>query len=570
MGGTVNDGPTSTALDQINTLRTVDPREFGVSDIERIRKLLLDDLFLFASLVFNYRDLKIGLHDEVCRLLRLWGTPNHKRLLVQIPRETYKTSLCTIANSFWQVARKFYAGDDAAVIIFNERLENSQKWIRAIRDVITGSRLVHVLFHDLLPPGVARDDGRSMPRWWKWSDTELLFQRNSLGIPEASITGSGLEAATTGGHWPQIIIDDPISLKHLQSTAEMQRAREWIDRHVFLMKPAEMGDTLCVDTPWSYNDVNVDLIKRFGYRVYRRSILEDRDGYPDVNGESIFPEKLPAARCRQMYEREPFVFMSQMMCLPRAGRNQSFEREWARSCTVLDLDSGSPRVVIAPEHFDPAITAVEVEERPHPSVSLSGLSKMLLWDPAPSRETTRRQNPSARNGLVMMGMDPWARRFVLETIGLRADPLDVIDQVFNMLERWGCDTVGVEEVAFSMLYAPFMRYMTQVDPRYQRRVRFVALKPGKEDKDTRIQSTIPLLRSGFFYFNTHLCKPLLQEMVEYPHGETVDVLDAFSYERYLMRPETLEERQDRVYHEHQSQNPHDLVMLSDNPHQTRH
>jgi len=261
-----------------------------------------------------------------------------------------------------------------------------------------------------------------------------------------------------------------------------------------------------------------------------------------------------------------------MMCLPRAGRDQSFEREWARSCTVLDLDGSSPRIVIDSKDYDPSITSVEVESRPLPSVSLSGLSKMLLWDPAPSRESQRKQNPSARNGLVMLGMDPWARRFVLEAVGLRADPLDVIDQVFNMLERWGCDTVGIEEVAFSMLYAPFMRYMTQIDARYQRHTRFVALKPGKEDKDTRIQSTIPLMRSGFFYFNTHLCKPLLQEMIEYPHGETVDVLDAFSYERYLMRPETIEERQDRVYYEHQSasQSAHDLVMASDQPHQWRH
>lgn len=512
-------------------------------DPSKARELLLDDLFLFAWTIFGFRDLKAGLHDEICALLADWGKPGLRRLLIQIPREYYKTSL-NRANALWQVCRGFYRGPDDAVVIFNERLENAQKWVRSIRDVVHGSPLFHSLFREMLPPGVISG---TMPHRWKWSDTELMFPRNSYGIPEASITASGIEAATTGGHWPTMIIDDPISLKHAQSAPEMERAREWVDKHIYLMRPVEHGRSLVFDTPWAYNDINRDFIQRYDYAVYRRHALEDADGNSDVfAGESIFPEKLDTATLHKMYARDEFGFMAQMQCLPRAGREASLDAKDLRFGEVLH-DGDEAWFVIDPQHYDPSITAFEDEQPPPRIVPLHVMTKWLLFDPAPSRETETKKEPRARNGLVLEGLDPWGRRFVLATAALRKDPLDVLGQAFELLADWGSDTISIEEVNFSILYQPFMRYMTQIDARYNRPINFIPFKPGKQDKHTRIRSRFPLFKKGFYYLNRSETKQLVSEALEYPHGDTVDLLDALSQDEAIPRGETGVEQRSRRY-----------------------
>jgi len=126
-----------------------DPRDLSHSQIDQIRSYLLDPkggLFAFCHTIFDYRDLSASVHGPICELMGLWGTPGYERLMVQIPREFFKTSVLSRANPMWQICRKYYAGEDDQVAIFNERLENTTKWIRAIKDVIQSNRIFHILF----------------------------------------------------------------------------------------------------------------------------------------------------------------------------------------------------------------------------------------------------------------------------------------------------------------------------------------------------------------------------------------------------------------------------------------
>ncbi len=104
------------------------PRDMGAAQIAAVRAAVLGDLFLFATVVFGYKDLA-AVHREIAALLGAWGQPGYRRLMVQIPRGHFKTSLCTIANSLWQVCRDA----DAPIAIFNEKEDNAAMWVRAIR-----------------------------------------------------------------------------------------------------------------------------------------------------------------------------------------------------------------------------------------------------------------------------------------------------------------------------------------------------------------------------------------------------------------------------------------------------
>jgi hypothetical protein len=506
---------------QLTELTEADPRDLTQQQITAMRDMLLDDLFLFAQVIFGYRDLVAHLHGELADLIRRWGTPGFERLMVMFPREGFKTSLCTRANALWQIAND----PDSPVAIFTLREPNAAKWIRAIREVVQSNLLFQVLFADLLPPGIARNDTRSLPRGWKWSDTELLFERGALGIPEASLTGMGIGAAAAGGHWPKIIKDDIIDEDAVKSPTIMEDAREWFDKSLYLERPALQGWDMVVCTHWAYGDVYDHILQKYDYKLYKRSALEE--------GVSIFPEKWSTEELLLQEQRDPYGFSAQMQNNPKPGKEQAFDTSWLRWGSIredaftIDKDDYTKETP-----HDPGVP-------PPRHVQLSSMSKVILLDPAPTEETQKRKEPGARNGIVVEGMDCWGRRYILETWAGRIDPLDVIHKLLALCEKWGTDRVGIEEVVFSLIY----RHWLQKEARAKgKHVRCIRLQPGRKDKDTRITGQIVPCREGVYHVNrAGGTEPFIQEMMEYPYGRTRDLLDAWSYDGVLTRPESLEE-----------------------------
>ena len=508
----------------LRTLPDANARDLSHQQIGVLQQAFKDDLFFFAQEIFDYRDLVLHLHGELAELIKLWGTPEYMRLMIQVPRETFKTSLLTRANALWQVCRE----PDLPVVIFNERLDNTQKWLKTIREIVEASELFKAVFSDLVPPGILA--GHSPPRGWKWSNDELQLQRGAIGIPEVSITGMGIGAASTGGHWPKIIKDDLISIEAKKSTAIMESAKAWFDTSLYLERPALKGMDLIVCTRWLYGDVYDYILRKYpDYKLYRRSALED--------GESIFPEKWTTEELLVQQGRDPYNFSSQMQNYPMAGKEQNFDLKWLKWGSVRN-----DKFIIDREAFTDEVPEPHDGYEPTRVVPLSLMAKMILLDPAPSEESQKRKEPGARNGFVVEGMDPWGRKYILETVAIREDPLVVIDKVFELMEKWGTDTVGIEEVVFSIIYRHWLQ--READAR-KKSIRCIRLEPGRRDKDTRIVGQIAPCKEGVYYINRAGTGTFVQEYVEYPYGETRDLLDAWAYDYRLQRPESMVERYER-------------------------
>lgn len=531
----------------------VDLRDFSPGQLDAFREELNSNFYLFCVAIFQFPDINTQLHEDLCGYIQDWGKPGYERIMTQIPREFFKTSVGTRANALWQICREPHK----PVAIFNERDQNSKKWLRSIRDVVHSNRDFHLLYRHLLPPGIAHDDTRTTPRWWKWSDEALDFNGKPVGEPEASISAHGIEAATTGGHWPKLILDDLISVKHKLSEIEMERAREWVRNHVYLMTPAEKGMAYVNCTPWTFTDIYVDLARQFDYKLYRRSALEDKSGKASLAGESILPEKLSTERLLKMYRRDEYVFWSQMMCFPKPGREQHFDMAWIRNCRCLPTDD-KPKIEIEVESYDAQIAAEDDGTHAPRVVPLSMCNVALFLDPAPSESRDRRSEPHARNAVIVEAIDPWGRRFILESWADRVDYMDVIHKVFELAQKWGADTLYVEEVAFSNVYRHWIAELTNPGQTYSSRYLHVcAVRPGKTNKDTRITARIPSWRSGLYYVNRTDASVLgaywnaefVREMSEYPNGHTCDLLDALAYDTKLISPESPYEHQQRMWHE---------------------
>lgn len=559
-------------LNDLAVLPDAKPRDLSNQQITLLREFYEDPemgLFFFAKHIFGYKDLTVGLHLPICRFIGKWGSSvlsdgsvrwdppteaweedvveSFRRLMVCIPRECFKTSLCTRANALWTVLRS--EGHNATVGIFNEKQDNSEAWCSAICQVVERNQLLQTLWRDAMPKGIGywdKEQGVTRARNHKWGSTGLLLERGEFGIPELSIEPQSVGGATTGKHYTHKILDDIIGHKAAESEAEMAGAIAWVDTSRPLERPAENGNELVVHTPWAYADVYVHMLRKWPgeYKVHRRHILEDEHGFPDpVNGKSIFPEKISTRKAKGLLRTDPFINSAQYMCIPRAGRDTSFSEEWFNSGNVQG--GSSPYFRINEESYDPHRHELSQEDAPNGApkvVALADIQKAILLDPAPSKGPEVRRDRHAANGIVVVGVDPWGRRYALDCDSLRAGPTEVLERIMNLCEKWGATRVGIEEVNFSAVYAPLWERICRHE--YGWTPEFFPLMTKGRDKDARIrQNLIPSFENKMWYFNEATTEQLRQELLEYPHGQTKDLIDAASYtDECLARPQTFEER----------------------------
>lgn len=514
------------------------PSDMTSTQLTAVRTHLETNFWDFAYTIGGCDVMWRPLHQPVCELMERWGEPGWQRLMVQLPRGALKSTICTRTGALWRIVRD----PDTTVVIFNEKIERVEKWLLALQSIVAGNPLFKALWPHVIPPGVAKGDPRKRPRDLKWSSREMMFERTTTGIPEASLTAMSVGGASAGGHWEWHFWDDLISVEAQNSKVVMQGAKDWVDVAIYLGLSPESLNAWCSCTRWHFDDVYEHMRRYHKFRLYRRAALED--------GESSFP-RTPATKglgwtteeLRRMQEQRPSSFSAQMQNQPVAGENPDFTPTRLARCVLLG-DPGEEYVRWL-DH-NPQQSVIE-EEAPR-DVPLSLMSKVLLVDPAPSSDTDRRQDPHARTAMVLKACDPWGRRLILDLYAGREDPVAELRRVLDMCDRWGCGRWACEEVNFSKLYAPFLRYLAQ---REQRTLPgYTPLKPGRREKGVRIKGYSNSVADGWEGVLDTVRSQVLEEMIPYPYGRTVDILDAASYDRdegVLGRPESPEESDDRLY-----------------------
>jgi len=542
--------------------------ELASNQLTRLRAIFEDrsglGLYLFSYWVCGCRDLYAPLHLDICRFLSAWGlikleggevverpvaegdkvSQSWRRLMLIVPRESFKSSLATRANCLWRAT----LDPEITVGIFSESEAKVKSWIGSLKQVIERSELYQVIWPERLPPGLSkldRNQGVSLPRTWKWGDTGLLLRRESLNISELTFEPFGIGGSHTGKHFTHVVLDDIIGEPASQSTAIMEDAIHFVDHCRPLERPAEGGCQLICCTRWGYHDVYSHMVQKWPneYRIYQRALLENPEtGEPDVvAGRSIFPTRIPTELAKTMYESDPFIFAAQYQCIPRVGRETSFDHDWIHYGAVLHDQHDEPEFVIDRDHYDSKAVHADLawdDDPPPPRIPLSRMTKAIFFDPAPSKKTERNAEPRARNGIVVLARDPWGRTFVLDAIPLREDPLTVLDHLVVLGQRWATDTIAIEEVNFSAIYAPlWSEILRSRHPTFQ--IQFIPLKPKGRDKDTRIRSLQGPHAKGLWYYNRPTTGYAIQELVEYPTGQTRDLIDAMAYaDDVLSRPLT--------------------------------
>jgi hypothetical protein len=545
-----------------------DPRDLTQAQISTLRDTCNHPdlgLFLFSYFVCGYDKLTWHLHYPICRLISRWGQtllksgetteewidPNSskvqtsfRRIMICIPRDCFKTTVGTKANSLWVLTRN----PNATIGIFNENASNAESWVGSMCEIVESSLMFQVLWPELIPKGVSlrdKENGVTRNRSLKWGPTGIRFERGQIGISELSIEPHGIGGTAVGKHFSHKILDDIIGEKAVRSAdsrAVMDSAIHWVDNSRPLERPAERGLELVNHTPWAYHDVYAHMCRQWKgeYLVYKRHILEDPDGRADaINGKSIFPEKMSTRQAKKILKRDPYVNSAQYMCQPKPGKETSFADEWFRYGKIV-YSGQEPIFRINNSNFDPEIYDIEVStsEPPTQFIPLSWMSKAVIFDPIPGKPSDLKKEPNSFHGAVAVGKDPWGRRYCFESQRFRCSPEEAFENVMSLLSKWKTQTLGMEDLSFVYVYQALFRQLAQ--RRYDWEPIIIATEPKGRQKPERILSNLQSsLETGYWYFNEKGTTEVIQEMSEHPHSQTMDCEDALAYtDEVIFRPET--------------------------------
>jgi len=278
------------------------PHEMTSAQLSRTRRLLSTSLYDFAWHIAGAHDLDPSFHKPVCEVFERWGlpatptSPSWKRLMVQLPRGGFKSTLLTVCGPLWLLVRN----PAETIAIFNASLDTAKIFMQGIDSVVRRSELFEALWGELLPPGISPNDPNTLPKAWPFNTERMLFQRDTLAEKEVSISAFGIGAAAAGHHFTRLIFDDLISEEAAGSQTVMAQVKDWFDNSLYLGPSPEALNGLIACTRWRFDDVYEYARKKHGYRLYRRAALE--------KGESTFPSRWSTEYLLAEQERDPYKF----------------------------------------------------------------------------------------------------------------------------------------------------------------------------------------------------------------------------------------------------------------------
>lgn len=387
-----------------------------------------------------------------------------------LPRDHLKSSIITKAASI----QKILNNPNIRILIANNTWENARKFLRSIQDHLAHGSLLQKFFGPF--------EGKI------WNQDEILVRNRTRILDAPTIATTGLEKEQTSQHYDFIVADDLVARENVQTSEQRQKVKDYINSLMALLEP--QGELWIVGTRWSMDDAYGDLIEEGIWDTLIRGCYEE-DNRP------IFPEKFTLEKLQFLRAK---LGATQFSCWylndPISQEAADFKKEWIRY-----YDVGTP----------------------HPS------SLYLTIDPAHS--LSRDADYSA---FVVAGMFKDRRIRVVDLARKRVVPSDLVEIVFQLVDKWNLHRIGIETFAFQKT----LKY--EIERKQREKGKFFSIDElgrrnsgGKPEpflsKEARIRSLQPYFEQGLIEIRRDMVD-LVDELLSFPRGKYDDCIDALAYQ----------------------------------------
>jgi predicted phage terminase large subunit-like protein len=418
-------------------------------------------------------------HDD----LQYFMLTADNRIHIELPRGHLKSHVVTKA---WAI-QEMLKNPNIRVLIVNAVEENAVKMVRSIEKHLARGGLLSQLY------GAFESD--------IWNQNECVVRQRTEVLDAPTFMGAGLQKTLTSQHFDVIIADDLVEPDNSRTKEQRDKVYDFYLSLFDLLEPG--GKMVVIGTRYHQDDLYAKILEDHklngGWDIFIRDCWEEGK----VWEKPLFPEKFTVDGLRAIYNKPggKYHFAAQYMNNP--------------------LD---------PESADFKVGQIRYYE---PGTHNPG-SLYLTVDPAIS--LNRDADYSA---FVVAGMFGDRRIRVVDAIHKRCVPSDLVNFIFELVNKWGLHRMGIETFAFQKT----LKYEIQ---RKQRETgKFFSIdelgrrNTGKGEpilsKEARIRRLQPLFEQGLIEIRRDHAE-LENELLAFPRGKHDDLIDALSYQLDYLVP----------------------------------
>ncbi len=459
-----------------------------------LRQRSQEELFFTAQALLGFDKLTDHLHYEMCAVME--AADIYKRVLMLVPRDHYKSTICTVSYPSWRAMRN---PNDTGLIVANTAT-NAKRFGNRIRSSFEKRPILRNTYPHLKPELSKR-----------WNNDELCLPRDQ-DSEQATWTFAGWDTKTTSQHFDYAVFDDLVDEETYESVELMAKVNARFEQRESLMKPPiEDRPIIVVMNHWSSIDLACYIQEKHPeYYIYYRQAIE--------GGRPIFPEGFSMKWLLRKQEADPFHFATQYMNNPTDPSVTENKPIW-----LLKYTRNENSVTVPPSNGDKSV-----------EIPVRRMSIVAAVDPRHSLSKTATQKLTSRNAIVVAGADPQGRRFVLDEYAERSDQGTLVKKMAEIWRKWepyGLYKIGIESYGYQGALKPLAEEIWKnesTQPNLE-----LLPRDTEQSKTTRIRGGYAFFREGKAY--SHRSFPAFnEEYLSFPYGKTKDVGDAWAWCMHLL------------------------------------
>lgn len=493
------------------------------------------DLYYMAGVICKYGDvvgMTEGMHKIMCKVVeKKTGVPELDtcpQRLVLMPRGSGKSTIISQAY----VVQRIVQDPNIAILICNEKLENAQSFLAAIKHTFEQNELFRALYPEVIHPDIKAANV-------KWNDTEINVPRTT-GRKEFTVKCQGVGAALASMHPDLILVDDMVSREAAENArrgdGQLTGAiNRWVNQLIPLLNQGyqPFPEIIVLGTRWYRGDPYEHVEVAFGYGMPRKtwhlglklangdiqSLPVHRAGDLVIfsrqvieNGRAAWPER-PGYDLESLAKfrlRDPALYAANMMNDPSDEITATFKESWLQ---FYDWSG------------EQSLTWVDAQAKTR-NVFLADLDLLVLVDPG---GFGRAKGSDRSRGAILVtgstsGENP--EHLVLDAFSDKVPYTVVAEKILALATRYPPRRVFIEEVGQQ---AAFYDLVVQTAKKRGLNLAFDKLTPKNRDKDARILGLEPYFQRGMIRFGKGPQFHELREQYRAWPTPRADLLDVLAY-----------------------------------------
>lgn len=454
---------------------------------EKIKETCKKRLKFLCKEILGYQDWS-KVHDD----LEVFLDRPKKRKLVMVPRNHLKSSVITKGWSIQQVLRN----PNIRILIANATWDNSRKFLGSIQKYLT--------WGSVLPQYFGAFESAN------WNQFDCTVKQRTAVLDSPTFVTTGVDKEQTSQHYDIIIGDDLVGPQNVQTKEQRNKVFDYYLSLFDLLEPE--GVIVMPGTRYHQDDLYSRIFEEATEQgnwdiFFRQAYTED--------GSILFPEKFTEEKLNEIRNKPggKYHWASQYLNNPIDPESSDFKQHWIK-------------------YSDP------LTQHPH--------SLYLTVDPAIS--LSRDADYSA---FVVCGQFQDRRIRVVDCFRKRCVPSELVDTIFEIVQKWKLHRIGVETFAFQKT----IKYDIQRQQR-ERNIFFSVDELGKRhqgtgepilSKEARIRRLQPYFEQGLIEVAKSM-QDLVDELLAFPRGKHDDMIDALAWQLDYLVPSQIRAPVHKVPH----------------------